>query len=160
MDKELIAQTFEYVNGNLYWKTASKNKQHLIGKLAGSIHKTGYRHITWLGKVNKEHRLIFMLHHGYMPKEIDHINGNRADNRIENLREVTRSQNQFNKAPQANTSGVRNVSWHKKAKAWIVRLTMKNKTVFCQYFKDFELAELVALEAREKFFGKFNYQGY
>jgi len=158
--QQLIADTFEYKDGCLYWKTLSHpNKQYLVGTLAGSIHKTGYHHITWCNKIQKAHRLIFMLHHGYMPKEIDHINGNRADNRIENLREVTRSQNQYNKAPQANTSGIRNVSWHKKSQAWIVRLTMKGRIVFQQYFKDLEVAELVALEARDKFFGKFNYKG-
>lgn len=155
--QELIAETFEYKDGALYWKKPTHpNKDYLIGTLAGSIHKTGYRHITWMNNINKAHRLIFMLHYGYMPKEIDHINGDRADNRLENLREVTRSQNQYNKTPQANTSGVRNVSWHKKSKAWIVRLTMQGKTVFQQYFKDLELAELVAIEARDKFFGKYN----
>ena len=157
--QQLIADTFEYKDGALYWKKPAANKQHFIGAMAGSIHKTGYRHITWMNKINKAHRLIFMLHYGYMPKEVDHINGNRSDNRLENLREVTRSQNQYNKAPQQNASGIRNVSWHKKSKAWVVRITMKGKTVFQQYFKDIELAELVAVEARDKFFGKFNYQG-
>ena len=158
--QKLISETFEYKDGLLYWKKPTHhNKLHLVGTKAGSIHKTGYRHITWMNKVNKAHRLIFLLIHGYLPKEIDHINGDRSDNRIENLREVTRSQNQYNKKPQLNRSGVRNVSWHKKSKAWLIRLTMKGEIVFNHYVKDLELAELIAIEARHKFFGEFNFQG-
>jgi len=56
-----------------------------------------------------------MLHHGYMPPEVDHINGDRADNRIENIRAANRSENQCNRFALANnTSGYPGVSWHKK----------------------------------------------
>lgn len=118
------------------------------------MHKTGYRHISWMGKVHKSHRLIFMLHHGYMPKEVDHINSDRADNRIENLRAVTRSENQCNRGVLAsNTSGYAGVSWHKKSKAWVVRVMKDGKTNFQMYFKDLELAGLVAVEARALYHG-------
>lgn len=155
--QQLIADTFEYRDGLLYWKTVTHpNKGYLRDKPAGSMHKTGYRHITWMNKVHKAHRLIFMLHHGYVPPEIDHINNDRADNRIENLRAATRSENQCNRHTlSSNTSGYAGVSWHKKSKAWVVRVMKNGKTVVNQYFKDLELAGLFATEARNLYHGTY-----
>jgi AP2 domain./HNH endonuclease. len=152
-----VTDCFEYRDGYLYWKGVSHpNKQHMMDKPAGSIHKTGYRHITWRGKVQKAHRLIFMLHYGYLPPEVDHINGDRADNRIENLRPATRSENQCNRnALASNTSGYPGVSWHKASKAWVVRVMKNGKTVVQQYCKDLELAGLVATEARSLYHGAY-----
>lgn len=153
--QQLIADTFEYIDGFLYWKGVTHpNKMRWIDKPAGSMHKYGYRHITWMNKVHKAHRLIFMLHHGYFPEEVDHINGNRADNRIENLRAANRSENQCNRNILANnTSGYAGVSWHKKSKSWVVRVMKNGKTVITQYFKDLELAGLFATEARSLYHG-------
>lgn len=155
--QQTIADCFEYKDGLLYWKGISHpNKQRLLDKPAGSIHKTGYRHITWKGKTQKAHRLIFMLHHGYMPPEVDHINGNREDNRIENLRPANRSENQCNRGALAsNTSGYPGVSWHKKSKSWVVRVMKNGKTVVNQYIKDLELAGLFATEARSLYHGEY-----
>ena len=156
MNQSLVAEYFDHKDGHLYWKkVVHPNKQYLVGQEVGCIHQTGYRHVTWKGKVHKVHRLIFLLEHGYMPKEIDHINGDRQDNRLENLREVTRSQNQFNKAmAQNNTSGYRGVSWHKKSQQWAIRVCANGKSVV-KYVKDLELAGLVAEEMRSLFHGKY-----
>ena len=157
--QELVAEFFEHKDGKLYWKKMShSNKDFLIGSEAGAVHKTGYRHVTWLGTKHKIHRLIFLLLRGYLPKELDHINGNRLDNRIENLREVTRSENQYNKRPQQNSSGHRGVSWHKKTMKWCVRVTKDKISHSFGYFDDLELAALVAKEARIKLFGNFAYE--
>lgn len=154
---QLIADCFDYRDGFLYWKKVTHpNKQGFTDKPAGSIHKTGYRHITLKNKVYKAHRLIFMLHHGYLPPEIDHINGDRQDNRIENLRPANRSENQCNRfALSSNTSGYPGVSWHKKSKAWCVRVMKNGNTVVQKYFKDLELAGLVAVEARSLYHGQY-----
>ena len=155
-----VTECFEYRDGHLYWKrVAHPNKQYLADKPAWSLHKTGYRHVTWMGKVHKVHRLIFLMHHGYLPPEVDHINGDRADNRIENLRAANRSENQCNRpALASNTSGYPGVSWHKKSKAWLVRVMKNGKTHMVGYFKDLELAGLVSVEARAKFHGQFAHQ--
>ena len=157
MNQVLVAEYFDHKDGHLYWKKVMRfNKQYLVGREVGSIHATGYRHVTWMGKIHKVHRLIFLLEHGYLPKEIDHINGDRQDNRIENLREVTRSENQFNKAMcRSNTSGFRGVNWHKHSKSWVVRVCTKGKSKSIGYFDDLELAGLVADEARNLYHGKF-----
>ena len=152
-----VQECFDYADGLLFWKNVSHpNKQSLIKKPAGSLHKSGYRHISWRNKVHKAHRLIFLLHHGYLPKEIDHINANRQDNRIENLREATRSENQCNRSIlKSNSSGCQNVSWHKKSNAWVVRIMKNGKSKLIGYFKDLEFADLVATEARDLYHGKF-----
>jgi hypothetical protein len=157
MNQQDVTDCFEYRDGYLYWKGVSHpNKQHMMDKPAGSIHKTGYRHITWRGKVHKSHRLIFMLHYGYLPPEVDHINGDRANNRIENLRPATRSENQCNRNALANnTSGYPGVSWHKASKAWLVRVMKNGKSHLIGYFKDLELAGLVATEARSLYHGAY-----
>ena len=153
--QELVGNCFEYKDGLLFWKGVTHpNKMQWVDKPAGSIHKTGYRHITWMGKVHKAHRLIFMLHHGCLPPEVDHINGDRQDNRIENLRPANRSENQCNRGALAsNTSGYPGVTWHKASKAWVVRVMKNGKTVVQQYFKDLELAGLYASEARSLYHG-------
>lgn len=155
--QQLVAECFEHRDGKLYWKkVAHPNKQYLVGQEAGSIHKTGYRHVTWRGKIHKVHRLIFLLEYGYLPSEVDHINGDRQDNRIENLRAATRSENQCNRPALANnTSGYPGVTWHKKSKAWCVRVMKNGKTVVQQYFKDLELAGLFAVEARSLYHGAY-----
>lgn len=89
---------------------------------------------------------------GYEPSEIDHINRHKSDNRIENLREVSRSQNNYNHPVRVdNKSGHRNVSWHTKTKKWRVVINANKKRHFIGQFEDFKLACLVADEARAKY---------
>ena len=146
---------FEYKDGQLYWKK-STNKKIKIGQIAGCITNKGYLTI----KVNKKpylaHVIIFAMHHGYFPKEIDHIDCNKLNNKIENLREATREQNQWNRKIQSNnTSGCKGVYWSNRDKTWRVAIRFNKKINHLGSFKDFELAELVAVEARSKFHGNF-----
>ena len=89
---------FEYRDGKLYNKI-HRNPRAPIGVEAGVKRPDGYRHVGINGTQQQSHRIIWEMHNGKVPKglEIDHINRDRADNRIENLRAVTRSVNQHNK---------------------------------------------------------------
>jgi len=154
MTQEEALRLFEYRDGRLHHRTASRGRK--IGDPIGSINGTGYRRVGMGGKYYTEHALVYLMHHGYIPAEIDHINGIRNDNRIENLRAVTRSQNQYNKGKcRNNTSGHRGVSWHKKSQAWVIRVMKNGKTVFQKYAKDLELAAFIAEEARLKYYGQY-----
>ena len=151
MNKELVAEYFQHCDGKLFWKKPPcLNKQYLIGQEAGTINPTtGYRQIKWMQKIYKAHRLIYLLEHGFVPKEIDHINGDKQDNRLKNLRPATRSQNECNKAVGIkNASGYKGVSWSKTAKSWMVRVQKDKRTLYYGCFNDLELAGLVAAEAR------------
>jgi len=148
-----IKTLFDYKGGNLYWKV--KRKTVNPGSLAGRLSQKGYIQIGVDGKMYSAHRLIFLLQHGYLPKVIDHINGNKADNRIENLREASLSENQMNRKFGKNSSGVKGVVWHKSNKKWMAQLAIDGVNKYFGSFDDLELAELVVIEARNKYHGAY-----
>jgi hypothetical protein len=155
LDKEYILNLFYYLDGSLYWKNPTAKCMNR-NDFAGKKRKDGYIDIKINGKIYLAHRLIFLYHHGYLPKYIDHIDGNPLNNKIENLREATQQQNCKNsKISKANTSGVKNVSFSKKSKKWQVSLSIDKKLKHIGFYEDLELAEFVAIEARNKYYKEF-----
>jgi ribosomal protein L44E len=155
MNQTDVVNLFDYKDGNLLWKMDKAKGKIKAGSVAGGITSKGYMRVTINYKEYPLHRIIFLLHHGYCPNVVDHINGNVLDNRIENLREATDQTNQYNrKRGLNNKSGCKNVSWNKASNAWQVHIRC-NKKVKSWYVKDFELAELVAYEARSLYHGSF-----
>jgi hypothetical protein len=153
--QDYLHQLFEYKDGNLYWKLNSANNVK-VGDNAGSFCSRGYKFVGINRKVYRMHRLIFLMFHGYLPKIIDHKDGNKYNNKIENLREASMFENQQNRIIQKNNkSGVKNVDWHKKSAKWRVAIQVNKKRKFIGSFKDLELAELVAIEARNKYHKEF-----
>ena len=154
MNLDEVNKLLEYKDGGLYWKET--NGRRKTGERAGRLSDTGYRKLGILGKEMKEHRVIFFMHHGYFPRYIDHINGNRQDNHIENLRECSSSENHHNAQKSSrNTSGYKNVHWHSINKKWFVRIKAYGVDRVFGYWDDKEFAILVAEEARDKFHGTF-----
>lgn len=96
------------------------------------------------------HRFIIGARPGF---HVDHVNGDTLDNRRENLREVTPSQNMQNRrGVQKNSlTGVRNVKWHKGMRLFGVSVKVNRKSHFIGYFRDIESAEKAAIYARQKF---------
>ena len=149
-----VLELFEYKDGELYWKISTGRSK--VGKKAGCLDGDGYITIGFNNRDYKAHQLIFLIEKGYIPKEIDHINGIKNDNRIENLRNVTTSQNQQNsKISKNNTSGCKNVTWDIWANKWRVQINICGKNKYIGIFKDLELADLVAQEARDKYHNSF-----
>jgi hypothetical protein len=142
--------TFEYREGKLYWKVM-KSIRIKVGDEAGACDGLGYRVIRFNGKLYRTHHLVYLMHKGYLPKLLDHINRNRSDNRIENLREATASQNACNRPAKG-------VYWKSQIKHWCVEIQVNKVKHYFGIFKDFELAELVAKMAREKLHGQFAYK--
>lgn len=147
-------------NGLFKWKKKSGLKVR-IGSVAGTLHPSGYIKIAILGKKYSAHKLAWLYVNGYYPtKVVDHINGIKSDNRISNLRECTKTQNEWNRGlNKNNTSGVKNVSMNKEKKKWHVQIKTDGKRVYSKYFKSFEDAKLAAIEARIKFHGEFANHG-
>lgn len=111
---------FDYRHdGLLIWKNPPTNRTK-IGSTAGSVNRNGYCQIGVGGRIYLAHRLIFMWHFGEVPKELDHINRNRSDNRIENLRDSCGFNNANRTKLGARTSKYRGVSWSDYHKKWQV----------------------------------------
>jgi hypothetical protein len=95
-----------------------------------------------------------------MPIFIDHIDGNPANNKIENLREVTNGQNQHNKTINANNkSGFKNVHWHKAMKKWCVQISIDSKIKTVGFYDGLEVASQAAQEARQMYHGEYANNG-
>ena len=154
-NQELVRDFFEYKDGNLYWKKP-RGRKIRIGDLAGSRAHPRYNTILLYGKRYKTHRLIFLYHYGYTPKCIDHKDGNPHNNKIENLREASLSQNSYNqKLRKNNTSGFKNIKWHKKDKKWHVELKVDKVQKHFGSYKDVEYANFVATFVRHKYHKEF-----
>jgi hypothetical protein len=154
MTKDEVESFFEYKDGVLYWK---KNQSNIkSGAIAGYQRPDGYIVIGFKNKSIRAHRLIWLFHYGYMPEFLDHINGIRNDNRIENLRVATRTQNQMNlKKRIDNSSGCSGVFWNKQRNKWAVRIQIYKKTKHLGLFSSIEDAIIARKIAEQKLFGEF-----
>lgn len=94
----------------------------------------GYMYGAIFGENWSTHRIAWLHQTGEVPREIDHINGDRADNRFSNLREVDRVDNCKNLRRRNNLSGATGVSWHVKGKSWAVKIGKKHVGLY----KDFD----------------------
>ena len=106
------------------------------GTVAGWGTGYDYRCIMFGGKTYRSHRLAWLYIYGEFPShEIDHINGDRSDNRIENLRDVTKFENQRNaKKRHDNTSGVTGV--RRRHGKWYARIFVNSKDTDLGFFDD------------------------
>ena len=130
------------------------------GKLwreAGCLDPRGYRNVHFQGKLRLEHRVIWFLHYGEWPKlPVDHINGNRSDNRIANLRLATASQNGYNRRkPRNNTSGEKGVTWVKRRNQWQAVITVNGTQKFLGRFASREAAATVYQKSALQYHGEF-----
>ena len=115
-----------------------------------SLSHDGYRQGTVLGHgAIRAHRVIFALATGAWPKgHLDHINGDKIDNRMSNIRNVTPSQNLRNsRRYRHNTSGVNGVHWDKRAKRWVARIRADGKNCHLGYFDNLAAAAVARGEA-------------
>jgi hypothetical protein len=144
----------DYHDGVLYCKVSRSNLK--TGAKVGSLHLKGYLRTQINKKMYYNHRIIFLMFHGWMPAKIDHIDNNPFNNKIDNLRPATNVENGQNaKKRMDNTSGVKGVYWSKRDKKWQVRVQINGKRKSFGYYDSIELADLVAQEARTKYHGQY-----
>lgn len=159
--REQIEHLLDYdrETGIFRWRVAL-NGRIRVGQQAGTLnHPLGYVNIR-IGRVYVQaHRLAWFLHYDVWPDhtlDIDHINGDRKDNRIQNLRLLNRSHNVQNRyGPNKNNkSGKLGVYYKQKVrgKPWYSVIRVDDKQIFLGYFATAEEAEQAHLEARRKFY--------
>ena len=143
---------YDPATGIFTWKVGSAN-QVKAGNIAGSPTGLGYLRIRVQSRPHQAHRLAWLYVYGTWPEDqLDHINRNRSDNRIANLREVTNKQNQQNASKRSNnTSGHPGVFWYKKNSKWQAYITHNQKKVHLGCFTDLEAA-IAARKAAEKIY--------
>lgn len=112
IDLDEINRYFEYRDGTLYWKYHHVRTDY-VGKPAGCIKGKGYLNVYLNGVSYRVHRIIYTMFHGHVPDYIDHIDDNRLNNRIENLRETTNSEN-TSKTPIRKVHTLEGPKWRTK----------------------------------------------
>jgi len=154
--QERFNEAFEYRDGKLYWAVSNTNAIR-IGQEAGTEHSRGYRRVMFAGKQWAVHRIIWTMFNGDIPTsmQIDHINGDANNNTIVNLRIASNADNCKNRKVRPSNTGYRNVSLCKSTGKYKVALQADNKKIHLGHFDNLELAQLVAIEARQLFHGKF-----
>lgn len=143
---------FEYRDGELYWKQRGRSRQ--MGRPAGGINGDGYRRIKINRKLYAVHRLVWVMHGNNPVPFVDHINGNVLDNRIENLRAATHSQNCMNRRVRFDSrSGVKGVNLRKGK--WHTCVILNNEKYSAGMFDRKEDAIDAVDKLRKKLHGEF-----
>lgn len=154
LTQESLLEWFDYDGKTLSWK--DKNRETKI-----CLNRGGYPMIRFAKNARLVHRLVFLMVHGYISKELDHKNGIKTDYSIDNLRTCTRSENTQNRgAEKCNTSGYKGVSWDIRNKRWQARAAKNGKTYSQVGFKDAEDADEYVCLLRDLLHGNFaNHRG-
>lgn len=142
--------------GELRWRERPGQdgwSRQFAGRVAGSLYPDGYRRFTIHPHIYLSHRVAWLITNGEWPPDyIDHINGVKTDNRIANLRSVTKRQNQQNQSlHKTNTSGFRGVSWLPKRRRWQAYININNKMKGLGLYADIEDAKAARLAAERQY---------
>ena len=167
-----VHDLFYYDDGKLIWK--KRPVSHFFsesiskafntkfeGREAGTVsNKSGYAEVRVSSKAYLVHRIIYLMKTGDSPECVDHINRDKTDNRIENLRAATKSQNGINsKMRRNNTSGYKGVSFCKVRSMWKACIKKDSKSITIGYFSDINIAAKARLDAEINYYGEFSTKG-
>jgi len=140
-------------------KPRSGRCNHVAGSLRTTGITKGYIYIKFKNTVYRANRLAYYMHHGKDPLEklVDHIDGDKSNNKINNLRLATKSQNAMNRVNLAsnNTSGIKGVHWCNRASKWVASIKVNAVQKFLGYFINKEDAIKARKEYEIKYFGEF-----
>ena len=161
---ELAEELLSYspTTGSLSWKISRSSRSKKDGE-AGTVSSSGYKIIGV--SINKKqyllkaHRIAWFIYHKEMPPSIiDHINGDKLNNEISNIRSCTQQQNQMNRPKlQNNTSGYKGVSWASDRKKWRAHIRYNNKLIHIGQFDCPKEASKAYEDKASELFGEFKF---
>ena len=153
-----LKELFDYKDGELYWKTQLGTKIKIRDR-AGCLGPDGYYLTGIKGKKYLNHRIIYLWYYGVLPDYLDHIDQDKTNNRIENLRPASISQNGANQMKQrtraTKASNWKGVSWCKSHQKWQAQICIKGKSIHLGRFADEDTAASAYNLAAYEHFGEF-----
>jgi hypothetical protein len=157
LSAERLRELFEYDPANgLFRARVRRSNRQFIGWSPGSPNKKGYFRFCIDGILYYAHHLAWLYVFGYMPDEVDHRDTDHGNNRLRNLREATRTQNNANsKKPTTNTTGLKGAHITERPDRWTARVGVRGKTHCLGRFKSPEEAHAAYLAAAREHFGDF-----
>lgn len=144
LTQALLHELFMYCDGHLHWAVSRGRVKK--GQKAGAVSGPGYIMVQLKGTMHYAHRLIWIYHNGDIPEglTIDHINRDKVDNKIENLRLCTKAENNQN-------NDRKGYCWNKQKKKWQARVHLDGKQIHIGFFDKPEDARAAYLEAKPKY---------
>lgn len=155
LDIDILRKHLEIVGGRLVWKLPT-SRSVKRGDMAGSLSSQGYFQLAIMGKKYKAHRVIWALTYNEWPLlHLDHINGVKTDNKIENLREATVAQNLANIKKTKGASRYKGVCWNKGKGKWMAQISQRSKQKYLGLFESENAAALAYDVAANEIHGEF-----
>lgn len=149
--EEIVTDEWRYHDGEFYWLTPPD----INSQVKTVTNKDGYREVRILDGAQRHHRLIYYAHHRTWPELVDHINGDRADNRIENLRAATPRQNSANVEIRPLLGAVHD----KLTNQWIAQIFVDGTKVLLGVYDTPEEAAARYRTHRLKMYGEYAWRG-
>ena len=141
------------INTGIFTWKQKRGSRICVGDIAGSTSRFGYRCIKLFGTQYKAHRLAWLYVHGRFPiEQLDHIDGNRSNNILLNLREVTPLENQRNrKRNKNNKTGFTGVRWITDCSKWTAQIKISGECIVLGYYTDIISAVIARKKANIKY---------
>jgi len=151
-DRARTVLRYEAETGRVFW-CQSLSKRAAAGREAGTINGDGRRQVSIDGRRYLTHRIVWLIVHGAWPAhEIDHIDGDKLNNRVENLRDATRTINAQNTrhARRHSRSGLLGAFWFKRDATWVSKIRIGGHMTHLGYFDTPEKAHAAFVAAKRK----------
>lgn len=145
---------YDYETGVLYWRWRVNNRVPKTLEAGAQNKSSGYLSVQVHGRLYQVHRVVMLMCYGFYGEglDVDHINHVRNDNRLFNLRFVTRSENNKNQSLSSkNTTGVTGVYFYKRLQKYRAQIRVNQKAIYLGMFDTLEEAAAARAEANLKF---------
>lgn len=155
-ERALARLSYDAETGYLVWKPRVDDRRgwnkRYAGRRAGSASAGGYVELSIDGEAYLAHRIIWLMVHGEWPDIIDHIDRDRLNNRLSNLRNVGDTENARNASMRShNSSGATGVYWGRQNKKWIAQIVVNRKTIYLGGFDTVPAASAAYQAAKIKY---------